>query len=61
MTVERLVSYYRCKQKMVSFRGQGSCIVAQGKSNITGVPPDQESKQSRVDNISLCKHWSMLN
>jgi hypothetical protein len=35
----------------------GKNDVTWGQANSTGVPPDPKSKQSRVTNLSLNKHW----
>ncbi len=63
MFVERKVGYSWCRQKMTSFRGQASwpkMNSAGGQAYSTGVPPHQISKQSRVTNLSLYKHWWYL-
>jgi hypothetical protein len=49
---------------MMSFMGAGyhsQNDVTWGQANNTGVPPNQKSKQSRITNLSLYKHWVLLN
>jgi hypothetical protein len=49
-----------CKQNMMSLMGAfklGQNDVTWGQANSIGMPPDPISKQSRVTNLSLYKHW----
>ncbi len=61
MFVERWVSYSLCKQKNDIIQGADELVqnnITFRQANHTGVPPSQKSKQSRLTNLSLYKHWN---
>jgi hypothetical protein len=46
------------KNDVISGEGKlGKNDISWGQANSTGVPPDQMSRQSRITNLYLYKHW----